>query len=311
MGDTFYMLNLQTVDPSTPFNALSPYEEMGAYEALWCRDKASFKTIADMVRDQAELLLSQLIPPSESKIFAARALDHLLSRGVEKFGVHVRPDASYPVRLLDADNPVELLYYIGNWDLIYTPSVAVVGTRNPSREGVARARNIARALVADGYTIVSGLAKGIDTQAHRAAIDMGGSTIAVIGTSIGSVYPHENAELQEEIAKNHLVISQVPVLRYSQQGPSGNRFFFPERNITMSAMTCATIIVEAGETSGTLIQARAALKQGRKLFILDSCFNNPALTWPSRFEQQGAIRVREYKDIQNVIGSAEKADSDR
>lgn len=305
------MLNLQTAGPSTPFNALSPYEEMGAYEALWCRDRASFKIIADMVRDQAELLLSQLVPPSEAKTFAARALGHLLSRGVEKFGVHVRPDASYPVRLLDADNPIELLYYIGNWDLIYTPSVAVVGTRNPSGEGEARARNIARALVADGYTIVSGLARGIDTQAHRAAIDLGGSTIAVIGTSIGSVYPQENAELQEEIAKNHLVVSQVPVLRYSQQSPSGNRFFFPERNITMSAMTCATVIVEAGETSGTLIQARAALRQGRKLFILDSCFKNPALTWPSRFEQQGAIRVREYKDIQNVIGSAEKPDSDR
>jgi DNA processing protein len=305
------MLNLKAVAPSTPFNALSPYEEMGAYEALWSREKASFKVIADMVRDQSELLLSQLVPPSEAQTFAARALDHLVSRGVDKFGVHVRPDASYPLRLLDADNPVELLYYVGNWDLIYTPSVAVVGTRNPSREGAVRARNITRALVADGYTIVSGLAKGVDTQAHKAAIDAGGSTIAVIGTSIASVYPQENAELQDEIAKSHLLLSQVPVLRYDQQGPSGNRFFFPERNITMSAMTCATVIVEAGETSGTLIQARAALKQGRKLFILDSCFNNPALTWPSRFEQQGAIRVREYKDIQNVLGSSQKSDSDR
>lgn len=305
------MLNLKTADPSTPFSALSPYEEMGAYEALWSREKASFKGIADMVRGQAELLLSQLVPPSEAQTFAARALDHLVSSGVDKFGVHVRPDASYPLRLLDADNPVELLYYVGNWDLIYTPSVAVVGTRSPSREGAARARNIARALVTDGYTIVSGLAKGVDTQAHRAAIDAGGSTIAVIGTSIASVYPQENAELQDEIAKNHLLLSQVPVLRYNQQGPSGNRFFFPERNITMSAMTCATVIVEAGETSGTLIQARAALKQGRKLFILESCFNNPALTWPSRFEQQGAIRVREYKDIQNVLGSSQKPDSDR
>lgn len=305
------MLTLKTADPSTPFNALSPYEEMGAYEALWCREKASFKIIADMVRDRAEMLLSELVPPSEVRACAALALEHLQTSGIEKFGVHVRPDASYPVRLLDADNPVELLYYVGNWGLIYTPSVAVVGTRNPSREGAARARNIARALVRDGYTVVSGLAKGIDTQAHTAAISEGGSTIAVIGTSIASVYPQENAELQLEIAKNHLLLSQVPVLRYSKQGPGGNRLFFPERNITMSAMTCATVIVEAGETSGTLIQARAALKQGRKLFILESCFNNPALTWPSRFEQQGAIRVREYADIQNVIGSAQKADSNR
>lgn len=304
------MLNLKTADPSTPFNALSPYEEMGAYEALWAREKASFKIIADLVRDRAGLLLSQLVPPSEIEAFAKRTMSLLVRNGIEKFGVHVRPDASYPEKLLEADNPVELLYYLGKWDLIYNPSVAVVGTRAPSPEGAARARRIARALVEDGYTVVSGLAKGVDTEAHNAAIRAGGSTIAVIGTSIASVYPQENADLQETISRDHLLLSQVPVLRYSQQGPSGNRFFFPERNITMSAMTRATVIVEAGETSGTLIQARAAIKQGRKLFILDSCFQNSALTWPHRFEQQGAIRVRTYADIQNVLGRAEKPNAD-
>lgn len=194
--------------------------------------------------------------------------------------------------------------------MIYTPSVAIVGTRHPSEYGLKRARMLARLLVDEGYTIVSGLATGIDTAAHTAAIARGGNTIAVIGTAIDHQYPRENAALQEQIAREHLLISQVPVWRYSQQGPTGNRLFFPERNVTMSAITKATIIVEASDTSGTLIQARAALKQGRKLFILESCFQNSSITWPHKYEQQGAHRVRSFDEIREVLGRAEQAIED-
>ena len=150
--------------------------------------------------------------------------------------------------------------------------------------------------------MVSGLARGIDAAAHAAAIARGGRTIAVVGTPLGTCYPKEHAELQETIARDHLLISQVPVLRYSKQAPQQNRLFFPERNATMSALTEGTIIVEAGETSGTLTQARAALHQGRKLFILDSCFNRTDISWPARFEAVGAIRVRTPEDIWNALG---------
>jgi DNA processing protein len=156
-------------------------------------------------------------------------------------------------------------------------------------------------LVKDGFTIVSGLASGIDTMAHSTAIENGGRTIAVIGTPLNQVYPKENEGLQKLIAKEHLLVSQVPFLRYSSQGIKGNRLFFPERNKTMSALTEATIIIEASETSGTLVQARAALQQGRHLFILDSCFHNKDITWPLRFERQGAIRVKDYEDIKKVL----------
>jgi len=175
--------------------------------------------------------------------------------------------------------------------------VAVVGTRQVSSEGAARTRKLVRALVEHDFTIVSGLAQGVDTIAHQTAIDCGGRTIAVIGTPISEVYPKENAELQRRIASGYLLVSQVPVLRYKAQGANVNRFFFPERNKTMSALSEATIIIEAGETSGTLTQARAALAQGRKLFILESNFRNPAISWPAKFEKQGAIRVREVEDI--------------
>ena len=106
---------------------------------------------------------------------------------------------------------------------------------------------------------------------------------------------------RRQIADEFLVVSQVPIVRYSRQGPSGNRLFFPERNATMSALTEATVIVEAGNTSGTLIQARHALQQGRKLFILDSCFGHPQLTWPAKYIERGAIRVSEFEEIRERL----------
>ncbi len=111
------------------------------------------------------------------------------------------------------------------------------------------------------------------------------------------VYPQAHAALQREIAERFLVVSPVPVKRYESQDYRRNRLFFPERNVVMSALTEATVIVEAREPSGTLVQARAALQQGRKLFVLDSCFRNPSLTWPERLVSQGTVRVADYDDI--------------
>lgn len=116
---------------------------------------------------------------------------------------------------------------------------------------------------------------------------MGGNTIAVIGTPLSHNYPKQNVKLQKKIRENFLLISQVPFQRYLDQDYRSNRIFFPERNITMSALTKATIIVEASDTSGTLTQARAALAQGRKLFILESCFQNPSISWPAKYEALG------------------------
>ena len=159
-------------------------------------------------------------------------------------------------------------------------------------------------LVNDDFTVVSGLAAGIDRAAHETAIERNGRTIAVIGTPLSQVYPKEHTTLQRRIAQQFLLVSPVPVKRYESQTYRGNRLFFPERNVVMSALTEATIIVEAGETSGTLIQARAALRQGRKLFILDSCFRNPHLTWPARLATRGAIRVAEYDDIRRSLSGS-------
>lgn len=285
-------------------DTVSPWLEMGAYETLWNQANATFKSIADRFRSKPNSLPSEFVLPEIANTVARDAVALLHKAGVRSFGVHVLGAVEYPKGLLDAIAPLRLLYSQGWWDLVYTRSVAVVGTRDPSGAGKARASKLVKQLVADNFTIVSGLARGIDTIAHQSAIDSGGKTIGVLGTPLSHNYPNENKALQERLAKEYLLISQVPIIRYSQQHPNLNRLFFPERNITMSALTEATVIVEAGETSGTLVQARAAIAQKRKLFILDNCFQNKAITWPEKFEKQGAIRVREYDDIRQHLSNA-------
>jgi len=283
------------------FDSISPWLEMGAYETLWNRANATFKSIAELFQSRPHGLPSEFVLPAVADSVARDATEILRKAGVNSFGVHVLGASEYPKRLLDANFPLRFLYYQGWWDLVHTPAVAVVGTREPSNEGKARAVKLVKQLVKDQFTIVSGLARGIDTIAHQTAIEANGLTVGVIGTPLSHSYPNENRELQQKIAKEFLLISQVPIIRYSKQYPAQNRLFFPERNITMSALTQATVIVEAGETSGTLVQARAALSQGRKLFILDNCFKDPGITWPARYKEKGAIRVRTYDDLRQHL----------
>jgi DNA processing protein len=276
--------------------AISPLRELGAYEALWDEPNATFKTLSEKFAARPNAVPSDFVPPAKAREYADFVQRRFREADVTRFGVRVHGAGEYPEKLRDAAHPVELLYYRGWWDLVESRSVAVVGTRTPTSDGIARTRELVTKLVRDDLTVVSGLAAGIDTVAHETAIAEGGRTIAVIGTPLSHIYPKENAELQRKIADEYLLISQVPVRRYERQDYRRNRLFFLERNITMSALTEATIIVEAGETSGTLTQARAALHQRRALFILDNCFRN-GLTWPQKFAEKGAIRVADFDDI--------------
>ncbi len=293
---------LPPADDGPAFAPISPRRELGAYEALWLEQSASFKTIADRFAADPTAMPSDFVEPRRAEECATRAMAFLKEAGVHRFGVRIHHAGDYPAKLRDARHPVELLYYQGAWELTETRCVAVVGARKATDEGLKRAARLSRELVAKGFTVVSGLAAGIDRAAHDAAIEAGGRTISVIGTPLGVHYPPENLELQERIAREYLLISQIPILRYNSQGIHINRLFFPERNVTMSALTEATIIVEASDTSGTLTQARAAVHQRRKLFILDSCFQRTDLTWPAQYEGKGAIRVRDSEDIWRALG---------
>ena len=281
--------------------AISTYLEMGAYEELWLRQRQTFRGLARLFEGSGGAPPSSHVEHDVAWQRSEQAAAMLAAAGIDdaRFVVHGTMD--YPQQLRDAAHPVQLLYCRGDLSLMSAPRrVSIIGSRQASERGILRARRLARMLAADRAVVVSGLARGIDTAAHEAAIEAGGRTIAVPGTPISSSYPPENRALQEEIARNHLLASQVPVLRHSRQGSRENRRFFPERNITMAALAHASVIVEAGETSGSLIQARAALEQGRRLFVLASCFGR-GLKWPERFERQGAVRVSGYEDISGSL----------
>ncbi|WP_417456529.1 DNA-processing protein DprA [Kordiimonas sp.] len=291
-------MNLIAPPTNSPFEAaVEPDLELGAYEALWLQQGATFKKIADRFRNDPTALPSDFVSRSEAMECFKKILEIFEKKELHAFGVRLNQTLNYPPRLREARHPLELLYFRGLWELMDSKSIAVVGSRKASDAGKARARRLAHGLVERGYTVVSGLALGIDSAALDAAMGCGGRVVGVIGTPICDYYPKESRSLQEKIATEHLLISQVPVLRYYEQHWASNRIFFPERNATMSAISQATIIVEASDTSGTLVQAREALHQKRKLFILNSCFERDDISWPERFLKQGAIRVRDFSDI--------------
>lgn len=175
------------------------------------------------------------------------------------------------------------LYVAGDLDLLKRgPRVSIVGSRTATAEGLARARALSRALVNHGMIVVSGLAAGIDTAAHTAAIEAGGRTVAVLGTSIEDSYPRENEALQAQIIREHLAVSQFAPKTKTQ--PKN----FPLRNRTMALLSDATVIVEASEKSGTRHQGWEALRLGRLLFLMESVATDPSLSWPAQMIHYGA-----------------------
>ena len=186
-----------------------------------------------------------------------------------------------------------VLYISGSMSVpIPSPRVAIVGTRAPSYEGRKTAFGLASALAEKGVIVISGLARGIDSEAHKGAINVKGSTIAVLGTPRNIFYPKENQQLQTEIMTNHLTVSQFPLNKPVYKSN------FILRNRTMALLCDASIIVEAGDSSGTLSQGWEALRLGRPLFIWQDAFKNHDLKWTHQMMRYGA---REFSDLETVF----------
>jgi DNA processing protein len=177
------------------------------------------------------------------------------------------------------------IHYAGDLDVLKKKSVSIVGTRNVTHAGASRANKLAKQLVAADVTVVSGLAKGVDRVALSGAIDVGGRTAAVIGTPIDKAYPAENAELHTLIYQKHLLLTPFAI------GEATYRSNFPKRNRVMAAITDATVIVEASDTSGTLHQAKECGRLNRWLFIMKSVVDDSSLHWPKRFLGDANVRV--------------------
>jgi DNA processing protein len=190
------------------------------------------------------------------------------------------------------------LYVAGPMEIpLPHPRVAIIGTRQPSAEGRVIAWNLASALARAGAVVVSGLARGIDTVAHTAAIEAGGRTIAVLGTPLSKTYPPENAQLQHQIMERHLVISQFP----ENYPPQGKNFVL--RNRTMALIADASVIVESGEGGGSLHQGWEALRLGRPLFINAREFGKAGLEWPRKMADYGAVQFSDPRDVLDLVPS--------
>jgi DNA processing protein len=217
-----------------------------------------------------------------------REMERVARRGI---GLLTWDDADYPKLLKSIHSPPPLLYVKGKLTPQDDWAVAVVGTRRVTIYGREATTTLTGALARSGATVVSGLAKGVDTMAHRAALDAGGRTIAVLGHGLDSVYPPENAKLSAEIAQHGALISDYPL---GTQPEAGN---FPPRNRIISGLSLGILVVEAGDTSGALITADYALEQGRDVFAVPGNVTSRMSRGTNRLIQQGAKLVMTAQDV--------------
>jgi DNA processing protein len=228
---------------------------------------------------------SEILPLSQDE------LNHYIFRTSSK----PLPDLLKKQLLNGLSKEYPIIFAKGDVALLELPIVSVVGTRAPSPEGKLRAGQIAKLLVENGFVVMSGLAKGVDTIAHSTALQLSGKTIAVLGTPIHKIYPAENKSLAEDIVKEGLLLS--PSLPHEEKG----KFLFPRRNRLMARLSQATIIIEAGPTSGVIHQAAECLRQNRKLFLLKSVAENPSLPWVAGFLKSGAQVVENSAQLLTLL----------
>ncbi len=227
-------------------------------------------------------------------------------------GVAIVPldHAAYPVRLKEIYDPPLVLYVRGDANLLSQPGIAVVGTRHPTPYGSGMAERLAVDLAARGLTIISGMARGVDSAAHRGAIAAKGKTVAVFGTGVDVPYPKENTRLAEQILSlSGALISEFPMATF----PAPQNF--PIRNRIISGMSMGVLVVEAAEYSGTRITARCALEQNREVFAVPGNVTNKNSWGPNTLIKQGAKLVATWEDIweelpENVRLALEPAKTD-
>jgi len=252
-------------------------------------------TLDEDQREAAERLASRVTPESLDRAEA-------LIRSVQAQGIHLVTvlDEAYPLNLHQIYNRPPFLFIRGQLLSSDSRSVAVVGTRKPSEAGLDQARTLAGRLASEKITVLSGLALGIDTAAHEAALDAGGRTIAVLGHGIRvPLYPPANAPLASRIASHSALVSQF----WPDAPPT--RSSFPMRNVVMSGMALGTVVIEATSTSGAKMQARLALDHGKRVFLLESLVMHQE--WAQRYSQRpGAVVVRRVEDVLDVLTAAAK-----
>jgi len=266
--------------------ALTGY--FGSPENVWQAGERQLASVPGIPRKVIELLLEKrnLLNPEEEM------------RKLEKNGITVvaENERGYPSKLRHIYDPPPILYVRGNVGVLSMPMVAVVGARKASYYGLKVAENISRDLSQAGLCIVSGLARGIDTAAHRGALGISNPTVAVLGCGLDVVYPRENKKVLDEIIEKGAVISEFPP---GTPPVAGN---FPQRNRLISGVSEGVLVIEAAENSGSLITTDFALEQGRDVFAVPGQVTNRLNRGAHRLIKQGARLVEGADDILEELG---------
>jgi DNA processing protein len=230
---------------------------------------------------------------------AAKAAEEESKRILQAGGFFLtRSDEEYPERLAEIYDPPAVLWIRGDATLLKRPGIAVVGTRQPTPYGAGMAEMLSRDLAGRGVVVLSGMARGVDTAAHKGALDANGKTVAVWGTGIDVVYPKENRKLAERIVeKGGAIVSEYAMGTF----PAPQNF--PIRNRILSGMSVGVLVVEAGEYSGTRITARCAMEQNRDVYAVPGNVTNKGAWGPNTLIKQGAKLTATWEDIWEELPS--------
>jgi len=266
-----------------PTRCARAVQRLGAAERLWDASLTDLEGLG-LTAEAAQFVFDGR---------ARKAAMDEAARIEEQQAVYLTPeDDAYPSRLLEIYDPPAVLWVRGNPSLLSQTGIAVVGTRQPTPYGAGMAEVLSRDLARRGMVILSGMARGVDTCAHKGALDAGGATVAVWGTGIDVIYPKENKKLAEQIvAQGGAIVSEFPLGTF----PAPQNF--PIRNRTLSGMSVGVLVVEGGEYSGTRITARCALEQGRDVYAVPGNVTNKNAWGPNTLIKQGAKLTATWEDI--------------
>lgn len=257
-------------------------DRFGSPENVFCAQRAELMEVEGISTKSVDAVLNgPQTAWAQKEVARCRSFD---------YRIITLKDKEYPAWLARIFDPPSHLYAFGR-QLTQKPAIAVVGTRNPTRYGLSMARRLSAELVDMGFAVISGLARGIDSAAHKGALDAGGTTIAVLGSGLSVIYPPENKKLYFDISKKGTIVSELPV----DELP--NSYNFPARNRIISGMSFGTVVVEAAKKSGSLITARMAAEQGREVFAVPGNINSFKSTGTHELLKQGARLVESGRDV--------------
>ena len=263
-------------------------ESFGSPTAALRADRSALATITGIGPVTAKKIVS-----ARGEVDVAKELDLVAKAGIALLS---QDSPGYPVGLKNIYDPPPVIYVRGQLEPEDAIAIAIVGTRRPSRYGLEQAERFAAALARAGFTVVSGLARGIDSAAHQGALKAGGRTIAVQGCGLSRVFPPENAELCRNVAENGAVISELPMLAE----PLAENF--PRRNRIISGLALGVLVIEGPLRSGAMITARMAMEQGRDVFALPGRVDNAASRGTNQLIKDGACLVTSLEDILDELG---------